>query len=218
MNPEDIKTVEDMDKYEKWIIEEFEKGNFVPVENFEEVNRVLIAAADGTFRKVREMIEKVLFDALKRLPEGKNLLLPTFEVEFERKTGEPLSKYEKTFQDTVNELIEKKYVVFHGFRMGAFSRGVNFDEWEKKFSASENSPNISVQIQNSNAPVNVAGHTAVQNNNITPEELISALEKLLEDPKKGKSLLDKLKEGIETGTSALDLLNKIILYSKGLVI
>jgi hypothetical protein len=218
MNPEDIKTVEDMDKYEKWIIEEFEKGNFVPVENFEEVNRVLIAAADGTFRKVREMIEKVLFDALKGLPEGKNLLLPTFEIEFKRKTGEPLSKYEKTFQDTVNELIEKKYVVFHGFRMGAFSRGVNFDEWEKKFSASENSPNISVQIQNSNAPVNVAGHTAVQNNNITPEELISALEKLLEDPKKGKSLLDKLKEGIETGTSALDLLNKIILYSKGLVI
>ncbi len=212
MRSDEIRTAEDLAKYESWISEELEKGNFELVENPEEASRALAEAADRTFKKIKRTIEKLLFNALKKLPENKNLPLPSFEVEFERSTGEPLSKYERTFWEVLNELVEKKYVVFHNIRMGVLSRGVNFDEWEKKFFSS-NPSSLSVKIQNANA-VNIAGHTAIQNNNVTPEELLSLLEKLLENPEEGKSLVKKVKEGLETGTSLIDILQKIVALSK----
>ncbi|SMO57735.1 hypothetical protein SAMN06269117_11222 [Balnearium lithotrophicum] len=47
----------ELDNYEKWIEDEIEKGNFVPIENFDEVKRALERAAK---KKLKELEEKKL--------------------------------------------------------------------------------------------------------------------------------------------------------------
>jgi UDP-N-acetylglucosamine:LPS N-acetylglucosamine transferase len=63
--------------------------------------------------------------------------------------------------------------------------------------------------------VNIADQTAIQsNNNITPEELVSVLEKLFENPEKGKSLIEELKEGLKSRAFLIEIVQKIIVFSK----
>ena len=45
------------DEIERWFEKELEKGNFTPVENFEEVKRALQKAAERALRRKRFIVE-----------------------------------------------------------------------------------------------------------------------------------------------------------------
>jgi fatty acid-binding protein DegV len=69
-----------LDEYEKWIENELEKGNFVPVENFNEWKKALENAAKRTLKKMEEGKVRITIELEK--PEEKERLLKLLKEQF----------------------------------------------------------------------------------------------------------------------------------------
>ncbi len=70
----------ELDDYEKWIESEIEKGNFVPVENFEEWKKALEEAARRTLEKLEKGKIRITIELEK--PEEKERLLRLLKEQF----------------------------------------------------------------------------------------------------------------------------------------
>ncbi|WP_145155087.1 hypothetical protein [Pseudomonas oryzihabitans] len=82
-------------------------------------------------------IEKLLFRLLKTLPEGRLLQYYEIQVAFERATKQSLRDYFDEFNELVNRLDEKRYIVWDdmgGRKLPCFSKGLDFDEWSEMMS------------------------------------------------------------------------------------
>ncbi len=57
----DRKEIE-LDKYEKWVESELEKGNFVPVDNFDEWKALIERAAEEKFKELEKEKTRVMLE------------------------------------------------------------------------------------------------------------------------------------------------------------
>ena len=76
-----------------------------------------------------EKIKKLLFQKLKDLPDNKFLLFTDLQISFQTKLGiTDFDSIIKEFEEVVNKLIEKEYIVYDNFGIPRFTKGINFDE------------------------------------------------------------------------------------------
>ncbi len=78
LTPEEKKMLEEIEEYERWIIQELEAGNFVSVENLEEAKKGLAEAADRALKR-REL--RLLFTS----PEEKEKAIKVLKELFGEK-------------------------------------------------------------------------------------------------------------------------------------
>jgi hypothetical protein len=85
----------------------------------------------------RKDLEKFLLRLLERLPEGRLLQYYEIQTAFEVTTRQSLNDYLGDFSDLVNNLSEKRYIVWDdmgGRKLPRFSKGLDFDEWSEMMS------------------------------------------------------------------------------------
>ena len=52
----------ELDEYEKWVENELERGNFVPVENFEEWKALVEKAAEETLKEIEKKKSRITIE------------------------------------------------------------------------------------------------------------------------------------------------------------
>jgi single-stranded DNA-specific DHH superfamily exonuclease len=72
----------ELDEYERWIESEIEKGNFVPVENFEEWKRALEEAARRTLERLDRKKKRLRFTVEAPSPEVKEEAIKLLKERF----------------------------------------------------------------------------------------------------------------------------------------
>jgi len=153
-----------------------------------------------------EKIKKLLFQKLKDLPDNKFLLFTNLQVSFQTKLGiTDFDSIAKEFEEVVNELIEKEYIVYDNFGILRFAKGINFDEWEKEMSKKESNINIQ-NLHTINAQIG-------NNNNfytgLNADDFIKFLE-AFEKEKDKKGFIDKIKEMIASGADIMTIIGSFI--------
>ena len=165
--------------------------------------------------------EKVLFFAFKRKKEeGKDVVLGTdFAFELQERTGRSISSLSenelKALERAVSTLESQGIIRYEGGRLGGrFLKGINFEDWYMKMERDGleiRALQVNVNAQSINAPMAIGGRDVHQQVTDT-KELIRVLERLIEDPDKGKTLLRKLKESLnsEDIETIADFVNHLI--------
>ena len=177
----------------------------------------------------KESFEKLLFEAFKRKEkEGKEVVLGVdFDFELETRAGKSLSSLskneEKALEEAMNTLIDKGIIRYEKGRLGGrFLKGVNFGNWyeEMERNRKEIKAIQVINAQNINAPVAIGGRDVHQQIANARElmRVLEILEKLIENPDKGKDLLEKIKESINSGniTTAMEFFSHLISLARSL--
>ena len=165
---------------------------------------------------MKEDLKKVLFQCLNRKGSGEILPFVDWQVAFLDATGERLQDHEQELNEIAEELESSKYARFENIGRGAFivKKGVNFDEWESTMNSNKDA-NFNVSVEGGeNIQI---GYDNTQNINVTPQEFVDILNKLLEDPDQNKSILDKLNGMAEKGTTVIGLINSLKTLIYGII-
>ena len=163
----------------------------------------------------RKAFEKVLYSKLESLPEGKALLWPDLDIAFYNFTGERLQDYAKDIPSIIEELKKKRFVRFETLPNGMIRilKGINFDEW-KVLIVSNNQTKYNIGV--------ISGHKVqigdknIMEINISCEDFIKYLNRLIENPKDGKTIIDKLTEYAKSGVGLIEVVNKFIELSSSI--
>ena len=152
-----------------------------------------------------------------------------FNFELQTRTGKSLSSLSKTeekaLEEAMNTLIDKniiRYEYEEGKLGGRFLKGVNFRDWyeEMERNRKEIKAIQVINAQSINAPVAIGGRDVHQQVANASElmRVLEILEKLIENPDKGKDLLEKIKESINSGniTTAMEFLSHLISLARSL--
>ena len=177
----------------------------------------------------REDFERLLFEAFKRKEEkGKDaVLLVDFGFELQTRSGKSLSslseKEEKALNEAIDALINSGIIRYENMRGGIFLKGINFRNWYREMEGSRKETQavqVSVNAQSINAPVAVGGRDVHQRVANTEElmRVLEILEKLIENPDKGKDLLEEIKKSINSGsiTTAMEFVDHLISLARSL--
>lgn len=87
-------------------------------------------------------------------------------------------------------------------------KGINFDKWEA--SMNPESASNQINISSLNAQNVQVGKGNTMNVNVTPEEFLSALNTMQQDPEKAKSVLSELYGYVKNGLSFGETVAKFI--------
>jgi len=175
----------------------------------------------------KEDFEKILFEAFKKKEkEGKDIVLLA-DLAFELRTRADKSLFslseseKKAFEEVINTLEERGIIRYENGRLGGrILKGINFRNWYEEMEGNRKETQavqVSVNAQSINAPVAVGGRDVHQQVADT-KELMKILEKLIENPDRGKTLLEKVKESINSGDiiTATDFVNHLISLARSL--
>ena len=178
----------------------------------------------------KEDFEKLLFEAFKRKEkEGKDVVLGVdLDLELQTRVDKSLSSLSenewKALDEVIDALKNSSIIRYEKGRLrGRFLKGINFRNWYKEMEKSgkeTQAVQVNVSAQSINAPVAVGGRD-VHQQVVNTEELmrvLEILEKLIENPDKGKDLLEKIKESINSGniTTAMEFVNSFISLARSL--
>ena len=154
-------------------------------------------------------IAKTIYIALRDRPPTRAVLIGDLSAAYNSLTGRSLSDEMESLAETANSLEEMGYVTAGrcGNGMPRISRGLHFDEWERAMNPSESKSTNIGSIEGNNVQV---GDHNTQQINVTPQQIVDALEALVDKPEQSKSILDKLKYLAQTGGSVSAILGQLI--------
>jgi len=161
---------------------------------------------------MKDAIKKVVFMKLQPLPDNKNLLWADLQIAFERTTGQHINDHLDEIRAVAEELEEAEYARFSTLPNGMprIVKGLNFDKWEDSMTPGTTSNHINISsLSGQNVQV---GDGNTMNVNITPEEFLSALNKMHQNPEKAKTDLSKLHEYVKMGVSLGETITKFIAF------
>ena len=158
---------------------------------------------------MQEVIRKVIFNELRPLPHNKALLWPDFAVAFEAATGYSVNECLEDAQSVFDDLEEKQYVRLEKLPNGMprIIKGVHFDIWEREMNPKQDQE---VSIGSVNAENVQIGNANTMNINVTPEEFVDALSRLVENPEKSRSIIEEMTSYLKQGLSIGELVKKFI--------
>jgi hypothetical protein len=155
---------------------------------------------------IQEEIKKLLFQELKNLPDNEYLLFPNLQIAIQTKLHiNDFDNIAKEFEEVINQLIDKKYIVYDNFRIPRFAKGINFDKWEEKMNTNKNNINIQ-NLHTTNAQI---GNNNNFYNGCKPEDFITFLE-IFEKEKNKKKFIEKIKSMISSGADIMTIISSFL--------
>ena len=161
---------------------------------------------------MKENISKVLYNRLNSLNDNKALLWSDFQISFDTITGKSINNYLDDVHKVLDELEASKYIRCEQMPNKAyrFVKGIDFEEWVKVMNPKQNNNPINIrEFKAKNVQIGNQNSMVV---NVTPDEFVAALTKLIENKSKKsqQSIIEKLSNYVKTGVSFGKLVAKLV--------